>query len=72
MLELKEKDSFSVDHYLDSPNIARRNQEDSLRAFQNQGYFTLKANIEGKRPIVIDRHSRKADLKKIAQLLAQY
>jgi len=72
VLELEENDPFSVDHHLDSPNIARKNQEDSMRAFQNQGYFTLRANAKGKKPIVIDRHNRKADLKKIAQLLSQY
>jgi hypothetical protein len=71
-LELEENNPFSVDHYLDSPNVARKNQDDSLRAFQNQGYFTLRVSTKGKRSIVIDRHSRKADLKKIAQLLSQY
>mgnify|MGYP001229915423 CR=1 FL=1 len=72
-LILKEKDSFSVTHHLDSPNVARKKRLESMRAFQNQGYYTLRAHVAKKdKIIIIDRNGRKADLKKIEGLLSEY
>ena len=71
-LELERKDSFVVEHYMDTPNIARKKQVQELRAFQNQGHFTLKAGLKGHKLFLIDRHSRRADLKKMATLLSKY
>lgn len=59
---------ISIEQYIDSPNMARLQGGKEMRGFQNKGYFQLllKSNAE---TIILDRHSRKADLIKIAQLL---
>ena len=71
-LTLQSPDSFTVEHYMDTPNVARKKQVEELRAFQNQGHFILKAHLENEKFLLIDRHGRRADLKKIAALLSKY
>ena len=71
-LALEKKDSFIIEHYMDTPNVARKKQVEELRAFQNQGHFTLTAQLKNKKLLLIDRHNRRADLKKIAALLSKY
>lgn len=70
-LQLDASDSFAIEHFMDSPNIAKMQNKDELRGFENKGYFELKAIVKGKK-IVIDRSSRKADLVKIKDLLSRY
>lgn len=64
-------DALSVDHFLDSPNMAKINSTPETRGFENKGYFELHALSNGK-AIFIDRHSRKSDLIKMKDLLAKY
>lgn len=70
-MQLDAQDSFAIDHFMDSPNVAKMQNKDELRGFENKGYFELKAIVNGKK-IVIDRSSRKADLIKIKELLSRY
>ena len=63
---------FVVDHHLDSPNMAKIQSNASLRAFQNQGYYVLSFFDEAQNKHYLDRHSRKADLKKLAALLERF
>lgn len=70
-LQLDSKDSFVVDHFMESPNVAKMQNKDELRGFENKGYFELKAIVNGKK-MMIDRSSRKADLIKIKDLLSKY
>ena len=69
---LKSKTSFLIEHYLDSPNMAKINGDQDMRAFQNQGHFQLFLINENDEKILLDRHSRKADLRKITELLSSY
>jgi len=62
---------FIVDHFMDTPNMAKLEKNPTMRAFENQGHFLLRAQLKNKKFIVIDRHSRKADLIKISELLSQ-
>jgi hypothetical protein len=64
-------DAFSVDHFMDSPNMAKIHNVSELKHFENKGYFELHA-MSGGKSILIDRHSRKADLLKIKELLSKY
>ena len=65
-----DKNPFVVEHYLGTPNMAKMEQNQQYRAFQNQGYYILFFfDIEG-RKIFLDRNSRKADLKQLATLLS--
>jgi hypothetical protein len=59
---------FSIDHFMDAPNVARLQGTEDSRGFQNKGYFTLWAITE-KGPLQIDRHSRKVDLEASMALL---
>ena len=69
--KLDQPDSFTVDHYLDSPNMAKIHNKADLKQFENKGYFELYA-IENNKKFLIDRHSRKADLIKLKELLSLY
>jgi len=60
---------YEINHYLESPNVARMYPETENRGFQNKGYFILNAKINQDKKIFIDRSSSKADLKKIIHLL---
>lgn len=60
---------FVVDHFMDSPNVAKMQKNADLKAFENKGHFLLRAHLKDKKFILIDRHSRKADLVKIMELL---
>ena len=68
---LDSKDSFQVNHFMDSPNVAKIHNSEQLKQFENKGYFELYALSKGKK-IVVDRHSRKADLIKIKELLSKF
>lgn len=70
-ITLDNVDAFTVDHFLDSPNMAKIQSKTELKGFENKGYFELNAISNGK-SILIDRHSRKADLLKIKDLLSRY
>lgn len=70
-IELDSPDAFSINHYMDSPNMAKIANQPDLKQFENRGYFELHA-ISNNKKILIDRHSRKADLVKLKELLATY
>jgi len=69
---LDQKDSFTTNHFLTSPNMARIKKDISMRAFENQGYWELYAKLKNGKTIRIDRNNRKADLVKISKMLANY
>ncbi len=60
---------LSVNHFMDSPNVAKMQNHPDLKGFENRGYFELYAKNKNGENILIDRHSRKADLEKIKQIL---
>lgn len=68
---INSNDDIFVEHFLDSPNMAKTKNKLELKNFENKGYFELKAKSNGK-IILIDRSSRKADLIKILGLLTKY
>ena len=76
--KLLEKNSLSVDHFMDSPNMAKiRSRQglpstESMTGFENKGYFELNITTADNKSVNIDRHSRKADLLKLKELLSKY
>ena len=64
--------AFLVNPYLSSPNQARIQGGEDSANFQNKGYFTLKLKTDNGKMILIDRHSRKADLMKLEELLRKF
>jgi hypothetical protein len=75
---LSSRDSFVVNHFLDSPNMAKLRARqgiesaEAMKHFENKGYFELCISTNKKSSITIDRHSRKADLVKLKELLSRY
>ncbi len=76
---LKSNDAFEVNHFLDSPNMAKLRKQQGLVApgvdlnhFENKGYFELLIVQSNDKKQVIDRHSRKVDLLKIKETLSKY
>ena len=57
---------------MDSPNVAKMQQDPTMKGFENKGYFQLFARNEVGKLVLIDRSSRKADLKKMVELLNRY
>lgn len=76
--ELTSKDSIMVKHFMDSPNMAKLRASqglggaEAMKHFENKGYFELSIQTPKKPSISIDRHSRKADLVKMKELLSRY
>ena len=66
---LRKVEPFEVMHYIDAPNMARIKSGPESVGFQNKGYFTLWAHLGNGKKIMLDRHSRKADLVGIQALL---
>jgi hypothetical protein len=59
-----------IEHFLDSPNVARIEGKSESVGFQNRGYFELKLFSQKENvKYFIDRHSRLADLEKLKLLL---
>ena len=77
-LKLKNKTALNVEHFMDSPNMAKlRHRQglpstESMRGFENKGYFELNIVTVDNKSVNIDRHSRKADLIKMKDLLSKY
>jgi len=68
-LSLSETEPYTVGPYLSSPNLARIKGGEEAQGFQNKGYFVLWVNTKDGKRIQVDRHSRKADLSKLEELL---
>jgi hypothetical protein len=61
---------FIIEHFLDSPNMARMQSNEELKGFENKGYFQLMAvHKNNKSRIMLDRSSRKVDLEKLKKIL---
>ena len=67
--QLNDHADFSVEHFMDSPNVARMKGGEEAAGFQNKGYFILWMKTADGKKIILDRHSRKADVDKLLALL---
>lgn len=70
--QLQAENPLEIRHHMDSPNIAKLQQDPTMKGFENKGYFQLFAKTKTAKMILVDRSSRKADLKKILELLNSY
>jgi hypothetical protein len=61
---------FQIEHFLDSPNMARMHTKEEMKGFENKGYFQLIAvHKTNNSRLHIDRSSRKIDLDKLKTIL---
>ena len=65
------QDKLEVTHLLESPNMAKIQKNPNTRAFENQGHYILTLWSNSK-PHFIDRHTRKQDLTKLANLITKF
>lgn len=68
-LLIESTDDLVIESFLDSPNVARIKSNESNVGFQNKGYFVLWLKSKNGQKILVDRHSRKADLEKLKKLI---
>lgn len=59
---------LTIGHFIDSPNMAKINDDEALKNFYNKGYFELFLKDNSKMSF-IDRSSRKADLVKLKTII---
>lgn len=69
-LQLSSNEDLLIEHFLESPNVAKMQNRPELRGFENKGYFELRALV-GNQKKLIDRHSRRQDLVKIKEILSK-
>lgn len=69
---LENHDHLVIESFLSSPNVARMKGGEESVGFQNKGYFVLWLKDKAGNKILIDRHSRKADLEKLRAILVAH
>lgn len=70
IIEINDENQFILTHLLDSPNVAKSQKKDGMAGFENRGYYQVYAkDIKGKK-ILVDRNSRKGEMKKLIKLLS--
>lgn len=69
---LESPESFIVEHFLDSPNMARLHNQEGMEAFKNRGHYHLIIKLKNGRLKSIDRHSRPTELKKMIETLSRF
>jgi hypothetical protein len=68
----QDQENIFIDHFLDSPNMAKLKADKNLRGFQNKGYFELKfKTIDGKTHF-LDRHSKSEELENLKKILSKF
>lgn len=70
--ELESTDDLVIESFLNSPNVARMKANEENIGFQNKGYFVLWLKSKSGQKILVDRHSRKADLDKLKKLIENH
>jgi len=63
------RDSLYLEHNMDSQNIAAQEKKDGMAAFENRGYFKLMIKNTAGKAILVDRNSRRAEMRKLKELL---
>ena len=65
-------DQLVLEHHLDSLNKAALEKKQGMAGFENRGYFKLIVKRDGKKPLLIDRNSRRGEIRKLKELLEKY
>lgn len=71
-LILKDAQALTLEHFLDSPNMARIQNRDEMKGFANKGYFELFAILENQKLVRIDRSSQRYELTKLKDFLSKF
>jgi hypothetical protein len=60
---------LELEHFLDSPNMAAMKKEHGMAGFENRGYFKLVAKGAQGKSVLVDRNSRRGEMRKLKELL---
>lgn len=71
ILPLTQDTKLEIRHFMDSPNLARINQDKNYKQFQNSGYFELLAINSVGSNLLLDRSSRKNDLEALKTIICK-
>ena len=63
--------ALEIKHFLSSPNMAKIQDSPSTKAFENRGHFLLEAIDKKGNKYLIDRHTNKADLVGLKNLIEE-
>lgn len=65
-------EQLKLEHHLDSLNQAALEKKQGMAGFENRGYFKLVVEREGKKNLLIDRNSRRGEMRKLLELLQKF
>lgn len=71
-ISLKDAKSLEMNHFIDSPNVAAIEKKPNMTGFQNHDYHELFAVNTNSKKILVDRNSRRGEIKKLLTLLEKY
>lgn len=60
---------LELEHFLDSPNMAAQEKKQGMAGFENRGYFKLVLKKEDGKSFLVDRNSRRGEMRKLKELL---
>lgn len=63
---------LELEHFLDSPNKAALERKEGMAGFENRGYFKLMALSKEGKGVLIDRNSRRGEMRKLKELLENH
>jgi len=64
-----EDDSLYLEHFMESLNIAAQEKKQGMNGFENRGYFKLMVKTKGGKSYLVDRNSRRGEMRKLKELL---
>lgn len=65
-------DSLYLEHYLESLNVAAQEKKEGMAGFENRGYFKLMIKDASGKPILVDRNSRRGEMRKLKELIESH
>ena len=68
-IKLTPENTLRLVHLLDSPNMAKINKQEGMAGFENRGHFQVFAKNIKNQDVLIDRNSRKGEMKRLMRLL---
>jgi hypothetical protein len=70
-IEISADNQLTLIHLLDSPNVAKAQKKDGMAGFENRGYYQVFVNDTSGKRVLVDRNSRRGEMKKLVKLLSQ-
>ncbi len=69
-VELSADNELKLVHLLDSPNVAKAQKKEGMTGFENRGYYQVFAKDISGKEILVDRNSRRGEMRKLIEILS--